>query len=91
MGGFPPVTGFLNYENQCALMVINGGGRGYTTQWFEDRLPSEVVFYPAFNKPPGYYECQDYIYLINGNAEHDKLLKGWIPDSVKKFLSDDCT
>jgi len=80
------LTGVLNYTGQCVLVATNGGGRDATTQWFENKLSRDMIWYRPFDKPDGWHECQNYIYHLENDEDHKKFLEGNIPDQVISFF-----
>ena len=81
------VIGFLNYGKRCALLAHNSGGRDATTTWFESYLPITMEWYPPFEKPDDWLESTDYICVMTNINEENKLMEGWIPESVNTFLT----
>lgn len=72
-GEFLYITGYLNFKNDCWLVLVNGGEESYTTEWYNNYFPGNIEwYYGSLKLPTGWSKCNDFIWECdNCNDDQD--------------------
>lgn len=82
-GEFLLITGYLNFKNNCWIVLTNYGGENYTCKWFDDHFSNIEWYYGSLNLPDGWFECNNFIWKNNEN-EQTYELPSIVVDFIKK-------
>jgi hypothetical protein len=81
------ITGYLNFNDECYMVATNGGGRSYTSEWFDCCFMPEIEWYGMCDKPEGWYECEDYIWESKSERYNENKEIHTVPKDVIDFIS----
>jgi hypothetical protein len=71
VGEFLDIIGYLNFQDDCWLVLMNHGGASYTSEWFSSHLPRHIRWcVGSENLPDGWFDCNDFIWKnTDGNNQ----------------------
>lgn len=86
-GEFLYIIGYLNFKNECWMVLLNHGGEIYTCDWFNRYFPSHIEWYNNhYNLPKGWLECNDFIWESDENEKGNEQ-KYELPQNVIEFIN----
>jgi hypothetical protein len=57
----------IKFEGALYMCCGNSGGRSYTSNFLERHDHTGLLIYHPFEKPPGWFECEDYVWESEGD------------------------
>lgn len=85
-GEFLYIIGYLNFNDDCWMILMNHGGGCYTYEWFRHFIPSHIEWYDGeANLPDGWFDCNDFIWNSKDN-DQDNTYTYLLPQMVVDYL-----